>query len=82
MASIASWTKRGKFDPSGFEDRYDDTLAELVKARAAGKPLPKPKQPAAGGPIDLMQALRGSAKAGKRQAKPATKPAAPRRKAG
>ncbi len=33
-------TKRGKFDPTRFEDRYDDALAELVKAKAAGKPLP------------------------------------------
>ena len=38
-------TKRGKFDPSKFEDRYDDALAELVKAKAAGKPLPAPKEP-------------------------------------
>ena len=51
-------TKRGKFDPSRFEDRYDAALAKLVKAKAAGKPLPSVKQPAATEPTDLMQALR------------------------
>ena len=78
-------TKRGKFDPSKFEDRYDDALAELVKAKAAGKPLPAPKEPTATEPVDLMQALRDSAKArGKAKApgaKTAAKRAAPRRKA-
>jgi DNA end-binding protein Ku len=64
-------TKRGKFDPSKFEDRYDDALAELVKAKAAGKPLPKPKAPEATEPGDLLQALRESTKAhgGRKRAK-------------
>jgi DNA end-binding protein Ku len=69
-------TKRGKFDPSRFEDRYDDALAELVKAKAEGKALPKPKAPATTKPADLLEALRRSA-----AAKPARR-AAPRRKAG
>jgi DNA end-binding protein Ku len=58
-------TKRGKFDPSRFEDRYDAALAELVKAKAVGEPLPAPKEPAVTPPTDLMQALRDSAKARK-----------------
>ena len=33
-------TKRGKFDPAKFDDRYEEALAELVKAKAAGKPVP------------------------------------------
>jgi DNA end-binding protein Ku len=82
-------TRRGKFDPARFEDRYDDALAELVKAKAAGKPLPKPKEPSATEPTDLLQALRESAKSRKPKAatsKPAprkktAKPAFPRRKA-
>jgi len=75
-------TKRGKFDPSKFEDRYDDALAELVKAKAAGKPLPKPEEPKPTAPIDLMAALRGSTKARKPPPKQRSKPATPRRKAG
>lgn len=91
-------SKTGKFDPSAFTDRYDDALAELVRAKAAGKEI-KPRKPAAGGKvIDLMEALRksaGAAKSGSAKSKPAksrsakgkaagrSKPAAaPRRKAG
>lgn len=79
--------KRGKFDPSSFEDRYDDALAALIKAKMAGEPLPERPEPAATEPVDLMQALRDSAKARARRGskaapKSATKRAAPRRKAG
>ena len=74
--------KRGKFDPAGFEDRYDDALAELIKARAAGKPLPKPAKRKATEPTDLMQALRESAKArAGRSGTGSAKSAASRRKA-
>lgn len=54
-------TKRGQFDPSEFEDRYDDALTELVKAKIEGR---KPKQlprRAASNVTDLMDALRRSA---------------------
>ena len=74
-------TKRGKFQPERFEDRYDDALAALVKAKAEGKTIPKPKPPEAAKPIDLMEALRKSA-AAKAKAKAPAKRAASRRKAG
>ena len=74
-------TKRGKFQPERFEDRYDDALAALVKAKAEGKAIPKPKPPEAAKPIDLMEALRKSA-AAKARAKAPAKRAASRRKAG
>ena len=32
-------TKRGKFDPSQFDDRYEAALAELVRAKLEGKPI-------------------------------------------
>jgi DNA end-binding protein Ku len=54
-------TKRGTFDPSTFDDRYEAAVAELVKAKLAGKALPvakKAKQPKV---VDLMAALRASA---------------------
>jgi DNA end-binding protein Ku len=71
-------SKRGKFDPSKFEDRYDDALAELVKAKAAGEPLPVLKEPEATEPVDLMQALRESTR-GKQGKKPPAKKAPARR---
>ncbi|MDD2861366.1 MAG: Ku protein [Acidiphilium sp.] len=69
-------TKTGTFDPARFEDRYEAALGELVKAKLAGRK--PPRRPAAKDEklIDLMAALRQSAKA-----KPARK-TANRRKAG
>ena len=34
-------TKRGEFDPTKFEDRYENALAEVVKAKLEGKPIAK-----------------------------------------
>lgn len=79
-------TKRGEFDPAAFDDRYDAALAELVKAKAEGRKIEKPKKKAEGKVIDLMQALRDSAAAAGKSArgkprKPAARATA-RRKAG
>lgn len=58
-------TKRGRFDPSAFEDRYEAALLELIKAKKAGKPLPKPAAaPDRGKVVNLLDALRKSAAAG------------------
>ncbi len=54
-------TKRGKFDPATFDDRYETALAELVKAKAEGRKIEAPKQPKRDKVIDLMAALRESA---------------------
>jgi DNA end-binding protein Ku len=74
-------TKRGRFDPKTFDDRYDAALAEVVKAKMEGRKI-KPARPKAEGKvIDLMEALRQSAGKTKKTA-PKRKPAASRRKAG
>jgi DNA end-binding protein Ku len=70
-------TKRGKFQPERFEDRYDDALAELVKARAESEAMAKPKPTKAARPIGLIEALRTSA-ATKAKAKAPTKRAGSR----
>lgn len=73
-------TKKGSFDPSKFEDRYEAALAELVKAKAEGREPKKAKRPAEGGKvIDLMDALRKSA--GKRAKASPKKKAELRKKA-
>jgi len=54
-------TKKGDFDPAKFDDRYEDALAALVKAKAEGKALPKPKPIKVSKPNDLLKALRESA---------------------
>jgi DNA end-binding protein Ku len=59
-------TKKGKFNPKEFDDRYEDALADLVKAKIEGKPVPRKKAPVSTKVVDLMEALRQSAgKAGK-----------------
>jgi len=54
-------TKAGEFDASKFDDRYEEAVAELVKAKIEGRTLPKKKAPVASKPSDLLQALRESA---------------------
>ncbi|APO79348.1 ATP-dependent DNA helicase Ku-type protein (plasmid) [Rhizobium etli 8C-3] len=54
-------TKKGEFDPKRFDDRYEEAVAELVKAKMEGRTLPKKKAPTASRPSDLLQALRESA---------------------
>lgn len=82
-------TKKGRFDPKGFDDRYDAALAEVVKAKIEGRKIKPVKPKTEGKVIDLMEALRQSAgkseKPAKRKTKKpaaARKPAAGRRKAG
>ena len=88
-------TKSGEFDPAEFEDRYEEAVIELVKAKIAGrKPKRLPKRKASN-VTDLMEALRQSAgvetKGGAKRKAPAgrakaaktkRKTSAPRRKAG
>ena len=88
-------TKKGKFDPAKFEDRYETALKELVKAKHAGKKTPVASDSRPSNVVNLMDALRRSAKAdrdkadrtaNRREPAPtrrktrARKPAAPRRK--
>jgi DNA end-binding protein Ku len=88
-------TKAGAFDPRAFHDRYEGALAELVKLKVEGKPIPRRAAPEGKAGVSLLQALRESAAAGggasaKSPARKAArgrgaakaKAAAPRRKAG
>lgn len=61
-------TKSGTFDPSAFDDRYEEALVELVKAKAEGrKPKVRKAQPSEK-VVDLMDALRKSAGQGAKSA--------------
>ena len=83
-------TKRGTFDPSTFDDRYEGALADLVKAKLEGRKIEPRKEPKRAKKVDLMAALRESAGIAKTSdamtAKPAAKRSArspaPHRKAG
>jgi DNA end-binding protein Ku len=54
-------TKKGSFEPSSFEDRYEAALAELIKAKMEGREIEKPKPAGREKVVDLMEALRQSA---------------------
>jgi DNA end-binding protein Ku len=69
-------TMRGDFDPKSVEDRYEAALAELVKAKIDGRPIKVSKPKREEKVVDLMQALRESAKMaekGKSKARTATR---------
>lgn len=86
-------TKKGKFDPEKFDDRYEAALAELIKAKIEGRKLKKKPKPEPKKVSSLMDALRQSAgppSTGKKTSKKKTaakktvsrKTASPQRKAG
>jgi DNA end-binding protein Ku len=56
-------SKKTHFDADKFEDRYDSALTDLIKAKHAGKPAPKPAAPRPSNVINLMDALKRSVKA-------------------
>jgi DNA end-binding protein Ku len=56
-------SKKTHFDPDKFEDRYESALTDLIKAKHAGKPAPKPAAPRPSNVISLMDALKRSVKA-------------------
>ncbi len=53
--------KKTRFDPSKFEDRYEDALLELIKAKKAGKKAPRPAAaPKPSNVVSLFDALKKS----------------------
>ncbi len=74
-------TKRGKFEPDQLEDRYEDAVAELIKAKQQGKEIKAPAKPPHGGNVvDLLDALRKSASHPSARAEAASSRRAPPRK--
>lgn len=87
-------TKAGSFEPDKFDDRYEEALAELVKAKIDGRKIIPLRRPEPTKANDLLEALRLSAgssddkgaapKKARAKKKPdtaTTKPASARRKA-
>lgn len=58
-------SKKGRFDPSKFQDRYEDALMDLIKAKRSGKAPPVISEERPSNVINLMDALRRSARADK-----------------
>jgi DNA end-binding protein Ku len=73
IAAMLIDKKVGKFDPSKFEDRYENALIEMINAKKAGKKLPKPAAAPKENVVNLAEVLRKSlAKEGIKAKKPAT----------
>jgi DNA end-binding protein Ku len=64
LASHIVKTKAVHFDPSKFEDQYEDALKELLKKKQEGKPIERPERPKPTNVVNLMDALRQSVEVG------------------
>jgi DNA end-binding protein Ku len=63
LASHIVDTKAAHFDPSKFDDRYEDALKDLLRKKQEGKPIERPERRQPARVIDLMDALRRSVEA-------------------
>lgn len=61
--------KLGHFDPSRFEDRYENALVEMIRAKQAGRPAPQPRLERPSNVVNLMDALKKSIAAEKKDGK-------------
>ena len=61
-------TKSGHFDPSQFQDRYENALIDLLKKKEAGETIEPSREVAAPRVVNLMDALRASIDAEKKKA--------------
>jgi DNA end-binding protein Ku len=56
-------TKTGDFEPSKFEDQYEDAVRELLKRKQHGEKIEAPREREPAKVINLMDALRRSVEA-------------------
>jgi DNA end-binding protein Ku len=68
LASHIVNTKAGHFDPSHFEDRYENALIDLLKKKEAGEKIEPSREAPAPRVVNLMDALRASIDAEKKKA--------------
>jgi DNA end-binding protein Ku len=61
-------TKSGHFEPSQFQDRYENALIDLLRKKEAGEKIEPARETAAPRVVNLMDALRASIDAEKKKA--------------
>jgi len=72
-------TKKGSFDPRAFTDRYETSLVDLVKAKMEGRTITPAPERQPNKVVNLMDALRESARLAQPNAAPESKAASRRR---
>jgi DNA end-binding protein Ku len=65
LATHIVMTKAGHFHPEQFEDHYEHALRELIQRKQRGEKIERPKERPSAKVLDLMEALRQSAAAGR-----------------
>jgi DNA end-binding protein Ku len=60
LAAHIVQTKSGHFDPSQFEDRYENALIDLLKRKQAGEKIEPAREIVPPRVVNLMEALRAS----------------------
>lgn len=69
IAAIIVRKKRGAFIPAEFHDRYEEAMAELIRAKAEGRTPKQVRAPLPDKVVDLMDALKASARAAEKPAR-------------
>jgi DNA end-binding protein Ku len=81
LAAHIVQTKSGHFDPSQFEDRYENALIDLLKKKQAGEKIAPAREIAPPRVVNLMEALRASVDAEQKKAPaPSTRARRPAKK--
>jgi DNA end-binding protein Ku len=75
-------SKTADFDPSSFQDRYEDAVVAMIQAKRAGMPQPAPRPVSSGSTniVSLMDALKRSLAADQPKPSPAAKAKKPRKR--
>jgi DNA end-binding protein Ku len=69
IASVIVRKKKGAFKPAEFHDQYEEAMVELIRAKAEGRTPKKVQAPLPEKVVNLMDALKASAKAADKTAK-------------
>jgi Ku protein len=81
LAAHIVQTKSGHFDPSQFEDRYENALIDLLKKKQAGETIQPAREIVPPRVVNLMEALRASVDAEEKKAPaPSTRARRPAKK--
>jgi non-homologous end joining protein Ku len=73
LATHIVHSKAGHFKPDKFDDKYEGALKALIKRKQQGEKIEAPKEREPAKVIDLMEALRRSAKGGPAPARGASR---------